>query len=165
MGIRWYEAEPAVFERERAAMAEHAPEMVWVDEGAGGWEGLAPEWPFPRNRPDPGLTRLLGGARLHLRVEYVQAHPAVAPVVVPVSPIPSRERRLRHDWHVNGDGTLCLLAADILWRTDDTAADLVLKASGWIIEYRLKERGLIESMSETGLYDDAGCDNVIRTAE
>jgi hypothetical protein len=79
--------------------------------------------------------------------------------------MPPRERRLRHDWHINGDGTLCLLAADSLWRPDDTAADLLLKASGWIIEYRLKERGLIESMSDTGLYDDASRDNLIRAAE
>jgi hypothetical protein len=154
-----------VLERERVAMAEHAPEMEWVEEGAGRWEGHAPEWPFPRDRPDPGLTRLLAGARLQLRVEYVQAHPAVAPVLVPLSPIPPRERRLRHDWHINGDGTLCLLAADILWRPDDTAADLVLKASGWIIEYRLKERGRIKSMSDTGLYDDASLDAVIRSVE
>jgi hypothetical protein len=163
--ISWYEAEPAVLERERAAMAEHAPEMEWIEEGAGRWEGYAPEWPFPRDRPEPGLERLLGGARLQLRVEYVQAHPAVPPILTPLSPIPSRERRLRHDWHINGDGTLCLLAADILWRPDDTAADLVLKASGWIIEYRLKERGRIESMSETGLYDDASWDDVIRSVE
>lgn len=165
MGIRWYEAEPLVFERERAAMAVHAPEMAWLDEGAGRWEGFAPEWPVARDRPDPGLTRLLGAERLHLRVEYVQAHPAVAPIVIPLSPIPPRERRLRHDWHVNGDGTLCLLAADILWRPDDTAVDLVIKASGWLIEYRLKERDLIEAMSDTGLYDDARLDDLIRAVE
>jgi hypothetical protein len=156
VGIRWYDAEPLVLEREQAAMAEHAPEMAWIDEGAGRWEGFAPEWPFARERPEPGLTRLLDGEQLHLRVEYLQAFPAVAPVLRPLGPIPPRERRLQHDWHVNGDGSLCMLAADILWRPDDTAADLVIKASGWLIEYRLKERGLIEAMSETGLYDDAG---------
>jgi hypothetical protein len=143
-------------------MAAHAPDMEWIQQGAGRWEGLAPEWPFSRERPDPGLNRLLGGAPLRLCVEYRQAHPAVSPILIPLDPIPPRERRLRHDWHINGDGTLCLLAADVLWRPDDTAAELVLKASGWVLEYRLKELGLLEAMSSTGLYDDPSRDDLIR---
>src|SRR2546421_385336 len=61
----WLDAEPEYVRREHEEMASVAPEMVWVDESAGGWEGLAPEWPFERPRPD-GLDRLLGGRRLRL---------------------------------------------------------------------------------------------------
>jgi len=161
LGIRWYEAEPRVLVRELAAMTDLAPEMAWIAEGAGKWKGRAPQWPFPRPRPEPGLTRLLGDEQLRLKVSYHEAFPAVAPILLPLAPVPPRERRLRHDWHVNGDGTLCMLAADVLWRPDDTAADLVIKASGWFIEYRLKERGLVAAMSETGLYDDTTRDELI----
>jgi hypothetical protein len=154
-----------VLERERAAMAAVAPELAWIPDGAGRWEGFAPQWPFPRDRPEPGLTNLLVDEHLLLRVDYFQAHPALAPVVWPRGPVPPRDRRLQHAWHVNGNGTLCLLAADSLWRPDDTAADLVIKASGWLIEYRLKERAVIVAMSETGLYDDSSLDDSIRTLE
>jgi hypothetical protein len=135
-------------------MASEAPDMHWLEIGSvGGWKGLAPEWPIPRPRPG-GLDSLLLGRRLELSVEYLQAHPAVAPTLNPLNPIPPRERRFAHAWHLNGDGTLCLLSRASDWRLSDTAADLVVKASGWFIEYLLKERGLISAISDTGLYDD-----------
>jgi hypothetical protein len=165
MGISWFEAEPHVLEREREAMAAIAPRMHWIDgTGAGGWEGHAPSWPILRPRP-AGLDNLLGGQRLDLRVEYLQAHPMVAPVLTPLDPVPARDRRLRHEWHLNGDGTLCLLEGAVYWSGTDSAAELVIKASGWFIEYLLKERGLIEQMSSTGLYDDQSRDGLLAAIE
>ena len=46
-----------------------------------------------------------------------------------------------HTWHVNGDGSLCLMQAADDWQPEDTAADLVRKACGWFVEYLLVEAG------------------------
>jgi hypothetical protein len=102
------QAEPERLAEEREVMAALAPEMVWLDARAGGWEGLAPAWPFERPNPD-GLARLLEGRQLRLRVEYRQAFPSVEPRLVPLDPDPPIDRRVLESWHLNGDGTLCLL--------------------------------------------------------
>ena len=142
-------------------MAEVAPEMAWVDnDPAGGWEGFAPAWPFARAVPD-GLEQLLGGRRLRLRVSYTQAFPSIEPRLQPLEPDPPIERRVLHSWHLNGDGTLCLLRTADLWTGRETAADLVVKASGWFIEYLLMERGLIEQMTENGINVDTSLDATI----
>ena len=44
---------------------------------------------------------------------------------------------------------------------DESGYDLVVKASGWFIEYRLMERGLIERMTESGIYSDITLDSLI----
>lgn len=160
-GIRWFEAEPEVLEREMAAMAAVAPDMNWDEtRQAGVWCGYSPEWPARRPRPD-GLGALLNGKRLRLEVAYRQSHPAVPPILNPLDPMPAPDQRLAHIWHVNGDGTLCLLAAPWLWRSSEVAADLVLKAAGWFIEYRLMEEGLIDAMSDDGILVDASHDAAI----
>jgi hypothetical protein len=147
--------------REQATMAEIAPGMTWLpDLPAGGWEGLAPVWPAPRSTPD-GLERLLAGRRLKVGVYYTQAFPSVEPRLVPLDPEPPVERRILHSWHLNGDGSLCLLRTADLWTGRETAADLVLKASGWFIEYLLMERDAIDSMSENGIYEDNSRDEII----
>ena len=157
----WLEAEPARLAREQDTMAELAPEMVWLpDLPAGGWEGLAPAWPAPRSAPD-GLERLLAGRQLNVGVYYTQAFPSVEPRLVPLDPEPPLERRILHSWHLNGDGTLCLLRTADLWTGRETAADLVVKASGWFIEYLLMEREAIDRMSENGIYDDDSRDEII----
>jgi hypothetical protein len=69
------EAEPQRLAVERDEMASLAPDLEWLDERpAGGWRGHAPEWPFPRSRPD-GLDNLLKGRRLLLGVEYTTLAP------------------------------------------------------------------------------------------
>lgn len=157
----WLEAETARAAREREAMAEVAPEMAWIDDDpAGGWEGLAPAWPFARPAPAE-LGRLLEGRRVRLRVVYTQAFPSIEPRLVPLDPEPPIERRVLHSWHLNGDGTLCLLRTADLWTGRETAADLVVKASGWFIEYLLMERGLIERMTENGINEDTSVDGTI----
>lgn len=157
----WIEAEPERLAKERELMAELAPEMVWIDDApAGGWEGLAPAWPFERPEPDR-LAQLLDGRRLRIRIRYLQAFPSVEPKLEPVDPEPPIERRVLHSWHLNGDGTICLLRTADLWTGRETAADLVVKASGWFIEYLLMERGAIERMTENGINDDDSLDETI----
>ena len=157
----WTAAEPARLESEREAMAAVAPDMGWLeDKTAGGWDGLAPAWPFERPAP-AGLDELLAGRRLRVRVRYLQAFPSVEPRLEPIDPEPPIERRVLHSWHLNGDGTLCLLRTADLWTGRETAADLVVKASGWFIEYLLMEQGAIERMTEAGINDDTSLDEII----
>jgi hypothetical protein len=154
----WLDAEPDRLRQEREEMGRVAPEMEWLeDDPAGGWEGLAPVWPFERPAPR-GLDELLGRLRLRLRVVYAQGYPMVEPKVFPLDPDPPRDRRILHSWHLNGDGSLCLLQNAADWTGRDTAADLVAKASGWFIEYLLMERGLIETMTESGIHSDDSLD-------
>jgi hypothetical protein len=48
------------------------------------------------------------------------------------------------------------------WRPgDDTAADLVRKASGWFIEYLLMEDEKIEAMTIHGIFEDTSLDELI----
>jgi hypothetical protein len=162
MPVSWMEAHPRVLEREREAVYRVAPDFEWIDIGStGGWEGPVPAWLINRPAPRPGLDNLLELKRLKVRILYQEAHPAVAPLVYPLDPLPPREHRLSHDWHLNGDGSLCLLGSATHWRASDTAAELVIKASGWFIEYRLKERGLVQAMSERGLYVSDAHDGLI----
>lgn len=157
----WLDAEPDQVRKEQEAMAEVAPEMEWLaDELAGGWQGFAPAWPFERSAPS-GLVELLGSQRLQLRVVYSQGYPMVEPKLVPLDPNPPADRRILHSWHLNGDGSLCLLQSADAWTGRDTTAELVAKASGWFIEYLLMERGLIQAMTEEGLHSDDSLDALI----
>jgi hypothetical protein len=157
----WLEAEPERAQRESDEMTRVAPDMAWLDDDpAGGWEGLAPIWPFERSKP-AGLDNLLEGQRLRLRVFYSQGFPMVQPLLVPLDPDPPRDRRILHSWHLNGDGSLCLLQTAYAWDGRETAADLVVKASGWFIEYLLREREAIEAMTENGISADTSLDRVI----
>jgi hypothetical protein len=156
--ISWLEAEPGRVEVEKEVMADRAPQMVWFEGlgrglGRGGFEGLAPLWPMPRRRPS-GLERLTGGAQLRLRVEYRQGFPAQPPRLVPLSPAPGVERRMQERFHVNGDGSICLILHPSDWSSDNHAADLVEKASGWFVEYLAVECGLIQEMSREGIFND-----------
>ena len=157
----WLEAEPERARRERDEMKRVAPEMAWLDDDpAGGWEGLAPIWPFERSTPT-GLDTLLEGRRLRVRVFYSQGFPMVQPLLLPLDPDPPRDRRIVHSWHLNGDGSLCLLQTAYAWDGRETAADLVAKASGWFIEYLLRECEAIEAMTENGISVDTSLDQLI----
>jgi hypothetical protein len=85
----------------------------------------------------------------------------VEPKLFPLDPDPPRDRRIVHSWHLNGDGSLCLLQTADAWTGRETAADLVAKASGWFIEYLLRERGAIEAMTERGIHSDDSLDGKI----
>lgn len=157
----WMAAESERLQRERDTMHAVAPDMTWLDDApAGGWEGFVPQWPLPRPAPD-GLDDLLAGRRLLLRVTYKQAFPAIEPILTPIDPEPDISRRVDHDWHINGDGSLCLLRDADLWTGRETAADLVVKAAGWFVEFLLLEQGAIPAMTENGIHTDDSVDQVI----
>lgn len=156
--ISWIEAEAARAQREQAAMQRWAPEMqwrtdlTWADGRIGaGWEGLAPAWGADRSEPQ-GTANLLAGRRLRLKVICPEAFPMVAPDLYPLNPDVPIERRTQHRWHVNGDGSLCLMQAADDWQPENHAADLVRKAAGWFIEYLLVEAGDLDQMTERGIY-------------
>ena len=159
----WWAEEPALLRRERDAMSVVAPDLIWTANGAGSWAGLAPAWPFGRPAP-PGLDALLAGRRLSVLLTYGHAFPMTAPAVWAIDPEPSIEQRTQHAWHVNGDGSLCLLEAAAAWTGREPAAELVVKAAGWFIEYLLMRCGLITSMTSAGLAADQSMDAVITGA-
>lgn len=158
--ISWIEAEPSRFSRELSRMKSTAPDLEW--DGTS-WNGPAPEWPFERERP-VGLDAFLNGRRLLVRVQYSPAFPMVAPKVIPIDPEPDPMVRTQHDWHVNGDGSLCLLQTAEDWDGTGTASELVVKASGWFVEYLLMDAGLIERMTTDGIVDDDCFDPLFSSA-
>jgi hypothetical protein len=157
--VSWLDAEPRRLVREREAVSAIAPELEWIERPAGGWEGFAPAWPFERAAPE-GLDKFLAGRRLRIQVEYSQAFPMVEPKIWPVDPSPDPRYRTQAIWHVNPDGSLCLLQAASDWTGHETAADLVVKAAGWFLEYLLMEEGLIERMTESGIVNDDALDHL-----
>ena len=157
--ISWPEAEPVRFTAELEAMERTAPALDWNEELLA-WAGLVPEWPFDRDRPD-SLDAFLRGRRLTVEVVYSQAFPMVASKVRPIAPEPDLLARTRHEWHVNGDGSLCLMQRASDWDGTATAADLVVKASAWFLEYLLMVDGRIAEMSTAGLVNDASYDHLL----
>jgi hypothetical protein len=163
----WIAAEPGILEREQFAMAKYAPDLKWHDdlvwrEGrrAFGWVGSAPEWAADRPKP-VGVDELLKGRRLKLEVIYPEAFPAVPVALFPTDPDVPLDRRTFNRWHVNGNGSLCLMQSADDWQLTDTAAALVRKASGWFIEYLLLEAGETEQMTERGIFEDTSRDEVL----
>lgn len=163
----WVDAEPELVEREKAAMAEHAPEMAWRDNLAYdmrpvvGWTGKAPVWGAERPKP-VGVDELLAGRQLELAVFYFEGFPMAAPALLPLDPDVPMEHRTQHRWHVNGDGSLCLVQRADDWQPTNTAADLVRKASGWFIEYLLVDSGHREEMTERGIFEDTAVDETLK---
>lgn len=165
--IPWYEADSELAAIERERVLAVASQMEWrVDLEHGGrgdlsgWVGPLPDWTPERPRPS-GLDALLGDGPLIARVIYREAFPVVAPVVVPVSVDTPLEHRTDARWHVMGDGSLCLIQQAWAWSPMDSAADLIVKASGWYIEYQLMRREAIQSMTLNGIHYDDSLDDVI----
>lgn len=163
----WTEAEPAILAREQEVMLQQCPDMEWRTDlrwprgrvGVG-WEGLAPAWGGAREQPT-GVDRLLAGRRLRLRVLYPEAFPMVPVDLYPLEPAVPIGRRTQNRWHVNGDGSLCMVQAAEDWQPVHTAADLVRKASGWFIEYLLVDDGDLDAMTQRGLYCDTTVDALL----
>jgi hypothetical protein len=162
--ISWTQSDPEHLLAEREQVGALAPELRWTEElsyrereGLAGFEGPLPAWCAPRPEP-PGIAELLAGARLTLRCIYTQATPMIPPAIFPLELEIPLGRRTDHAWHLNGDGSLCLLRGAGDWCPGETAVPLLIKASCWFIEYRLKDRGLIEKMSESGIAADESFD-------
>ncbi|SCG01829.1 MULTISPECIES: hypothetical protein [unclassified Streptomyces] len=157
--ISWWECEPRRLRRDQEEIPTRFPDLVFSDEGAGGWQGTLPRWPF--DRPEPAcLTGWIGESGLQLRLEYSQAYPMLAPRIFPLDPLPDPLEWTQHRWHVNGDASLCLLRDDI-WTGRESAVDLLLKAAGWRIEYALMKHQVIEHMTGSGIVTDHSLDHLL----
>jgi hypothetical protein len=168
--IPWTETEAEHLRAEREGVAALAPELRWSEglrafgrKDLVGFTGPLPAWCAERPMP-AGVLELLGTDRLEISCVYSEATPMVPPAIYPVTPRVPLVRRTDHTWHVNGDGSLCLLQTAGDWRPGETAVPLLIKASCWFVEYRLKEAELIESMSEHGIAVDTRYDAILAGA-
>ena len=159
--LTWWQCEPRRLARDQAEVRDRFPELTWEADGAGGWRGYLPRWPFHRLEPD-GLGDLLGDRGLLVQVRYGHAYPMVPPALYPEDPEPGIGERTEHRWHVNGDGSLCLLKSDAAWTGRDSVVDLLLKAAGWRVEYALMRAGRVEAMTERGIVSDDSLDHLMR---
>ena len=160
MPATWWRCEPRRLDRDLREVGEHFPELTWVPEGAGRWEGRIRVWPFGRPAP-PGVETLTSGMGLDLELRYGHAYPAAVPAIFPHDPEPGIESRTQQRWHVLGDGSLCLLEQPAQWTGRESVVELLLKAAGWRIEYALMLRDAIPSMTINGIVVDPQHDELI----
>ena len=158
----WWQREPRRWEQDRQAINEQFPDLRWDPGGAGMWQGVLPLWPFQRPQP-AALADWTGGRGLTVCLMYTQAYPLLAPSIYPLDPEPLRVEWTQHRWHVNGDGSLCLLREPSAWTGREPVTDLLLKAVGWRVEYALLKNGAIEEMTESGIVEDARHDQLLAT--
>jgi len=130
-----------------------------MDGGAGlGWQGVLPVWPFARPAPAQFRPDVRG---LSLQLAFLESYPMSMPRVIPLQPEPQFIERTQHRWHVNGDGSLCLVQEQRTWTGRESIRDLLLKAAGWRLEYDLVRVGVYPSMSESGIVTDDSRDEAI----
>lgn len=154
----WWEDDPARLEQEIGDVHEVAPLLSWTADGAGRFEGPLQLWPF--SRPAPGkISDLLDP--IVVRVEYSHAFPASPPQVLPLVPQPVPSLRGFTEYHVLPSGRLCLLRDADQWYPWSKTSELLLKASGWAIEFALLRARAITQMSVSGIVDDATFDDLI----
>lgn len=155
----WWRYDPARLQSDTAVIEREFPDLAPVDGGAGlGWEGVLPLWPFAR--PAPAQFRS-GVAGLGLKLVFLESYPMSMPQVFPLGPEPEFLERTQHRWHVNGDGSLCLVQEQRAWTGRESIRDLLLKAAGWRLEYDLVRVGVYPSMSENGIVTDDRRDEAI----
>ncbi|MCK2032202.1 hypothetical protein [Microbacterium sp. KSW4-4] len=127
--------------------------------GAGiGWHGRLPIWPFARAAPCQFESGVRG---LDLLMLFPQSYPMTMPHLHPLDPEPEFHERTQHRWHVNGDGSLCLIQEQRTWTGRGSVVDLLLKAAAWRLEYGLVRAGVFEYMSENGIVSDSSRDTEI----
>lgn len=156
----WWDRDPDRLTRDRTEITERFPSLVWNPEGAGGWDGVLPSWPFDRPKP-PLLDALIDGVGLRVAVRYPQGYPMVPPAIWPLNPEPSVAEWTVHAWHVNGDGSLCMLESVSLWDPRESPTPLLLKAAGWRIEYALRKADVLSEMTRNGIVSDDRLDELI----
>lgn len=154
----WWEDDPARLAQEMVDVHEVAPLLSWTAEGAGTFDGPLKLWPF--SRPAPGnISDLLDP--IVVRVEYGHAFPAAPPQVLPLVPQPMPTLRGFTQYHVLPSGRLCLLRDADQWYPWSKTSELLLKASGWAIEFSLLQAGVIAQMSASGIVNDSAFDHLI----
>ncbi|TYC22674.1 hypothetical protein FXF52_19350 [Micromonospora sp. MP36] len=162
--VTWWQCEPRRLKRDQEEVRQRFPDLEWQNEGAGGWIGHLPRWPFARPEP-PGLVKAIGERGLLVAVVYGHAYPMVPPAIFPDDPQPPLIARTDQRWHVMGDGSLCLLQDDATWTGRDSVVELLLKAAGWRVEFELMRRGLIGAMTIDGIVDDDQLDHLLGQPE
>jgi hypothetical protein len=116
-------------------------------------------------RPVEALRGFLDALRIPATsIPDEQSYPMVPPNLFPREPEPPVLLRTQHRWHLNGDGSLCLLRVPELWTGREPVTDLLLKAAGWRIEYELMKANLIDRMSENGIVTDPTYDHLVEEA-
>jgi len=161
--VTWWECEPKRLVRDLNEVGEAFPELTWVPEGAGRWEGRLPRWPF--DRPEPTrLSELIGNDGMPVTVRYGHAYPMVPPSIFPLDPVPELDEYNWTRFHVLGDGSLCLLQDSSIWTGRESVVDLLLKAVGWRVEYALLKSGVIGHMTVNGIVSDSSSDHLVTQA-
>jgi hypothetical protein len=156
----WWEDDPERLDLEIADVHGIAPLLTWTAEGAGFFEGPLPLWPFSRPAPKD-IADLLDP--FVVRVEYGHAFPAAPPQVLPLSPRPVPTIRGFTQFHVLPSGRLCLLRDADQWYPWSRTSELLLKASGWAVEFALLGADSISQMSVSGIVIDTSYDDAINS--
>lgn len=154
----WWEDDPARLKQEFSDVQDIAPLMTWTEEGAGRFEGPLPLWPFSRAAPGD-ISELLDP--FVVRVEYGHAFPAAPPEILPLVPRPVATLRGFTQFHILPSGRLCLLRDADQWSPWSRTSEMLLKASGWAIEFALLAQGAIPQMSVSGIVNNATYDELI----
>lgn len=159
----WWQDDRRRLDRDADEIDAMFPELTWKPVAAGQWTGRLPRWPFSRSEPVL-LSSLIGLGGLTVEVAYTQAYPMVPPRIYPLDPQPEIGEWTVHAWHVNGDGSLCLLRDEAMWDPAGSVTDLLLKAAGWRIEYALMKRRVVSMMSDNGIVSDPSLDGLVAIA-
>jgi hypothetical protein len=159
----WWQDEPGRLERDLDDLAAAGFDLTWSPVGSGRLDGRLTAWPLDRAAPD-GLDELLPTGGLLVQVEFGHGYPMVCPRVYPEDPKPPLERCTQHRWHVNGDGSLCLLQSADAWDPATRLSDVLRKAAAWRVEYALVETGVVEAMSLSGIVSNPERDHLVRDA-
>jgi ubiquitin-protein ligase len=159
----WWQDEAARLDRDLDDLKAAGFDLAWTAVSSGRLDGRLPTWPLDRPAPD-GLDELLPDGGLLVHLEFGHAYPMVCPRVFPEDPKPTLERWTQHRWHVNGDGSLCLLQSADAWDPNTALSDVLRKAAAWRVEYALVEAGVVPAMSVSGIVSDAERDHLVQVA-
>jgi len=156
----WWRYDLARLEADTAEITATFPDLQPLqDGGAGaGWIGALPLWPFERAAPAVFPSEVVG---LTVAVLMLPSYPMTMPRVIPLDPEPEFVERTQHRWHVNGDGSLCMLQEQRNWTGREAICELLLKAAGWRLEYELVRAGTYPAMSLAGIVTDNSRDAAI----
>jgi hypothetical protein len=159
----WWQDEPGRLERDLDDLVAAGFDLTWTPVSSGSLDGRLPAWPLDRPAPE-GLDELLPAGGLLVHVEFGHGYPMVCPRAYPEDPKPPLERCTQHRWHVNGDGSLCLLQSADAWDPTTRLSDVLRKAAAWRVEYALVEAGVVPEMSLSGIVSNPDRDQLVRDA-
>jgi hypothetical protein len=155
---QWWRYDEARLEADTAEINASFPELAPLSQKGAGWAGRLPLWPFERPAPLNFAENVNG---LEILLLIPPSYPMAMPRVLPVEPEPEFSERTQHRWHVNGDGSLCMLQEQRTWTGRENITDLLLKAAGWRLEYELVRADLFPAMSLAGIVTDPSRDSAI----